>query len=39
MTVHTFSAVIHQEGELYVVECPEVGTVARAPHWKRRSQI
>ena len=25
----TFTAVIHQEGNLYVTECPEVGTVSQ----------
>jgi predicted RNase H-like HicB family nuclease len=25
----TFTAVIHREGELYVAECPEVGTVSQ----------
>ena len=26
MKVRTFTAVIHKEGDLYVAECPEVGT-------------
>jgi predicted RNase H-like HicB family nuclease len=31
MTTHTFSAVLHKEGDLYVAECPEVGTVSQGP--------
>jgi hypothetical protein len=26
MTVRTFTAVLHKEGDLFVAECPEVGT-------------
>jgi predicted RNase H-like HicB family nuclease len=29
MTTRTLSAVLHQEGDLYVAECPEVGTVSQ----------
>lgn len=29
MAARTFSAVLHQEGDLYVAECPEVGTVSQ----------
>jgi len=29
MKVHTFTAVIHQEGDLYVATCPELGTVSQ----------
>ncbi|MGB9879796.1 MAG: type II toxin-antitoxin system HicB family antitoxin [Anaerolineae bacterium] len=29
MTVRVFSAVIHKEEDLYVAECPEVGTVSQ----------
>jgi predicted RNase H-like HicB family nuclease len=29
MAVRTFTAVIHREGDLYVAECPEVGTVSQ----------
>ena len=29
MTMHTFTAVIHKEGDLYVAESPEVGTVSQ----------
>ena len=29
MPVATFTAVLHKEGELYVAECPEVGTVSQ----------
>ncbi len=29
MTARTFSAILHREGELYVAECPEVGTVSQ----------
>ena len=25
----TFTAILHQEGDLYVAECPEVGTVSQ----------
>jgi predicted RNase H-like HicB family nuclease len=31
MTVHTFTAVIHKEGDLYVADCPEVGTASQGP--------
>lgn len=29
MAVRTFTAVIHKEENLYVAECPEVGTVSQ----------
>jgi predicted RNase H-like HicB family nuclease len=29
MAARTFTAVLHREGELYVAECPEVGTVSQ----------
>jgi len=29
MTTQTFTAVIHKEEDLYVAECPEVGTVSQ----------
>ena len=29
MTTTVFTAVIHSEGDLYVAECPEVGTVSQ----------
>ncbi len=29
MTVHTFTAVVHKEDDLYVADCPEVGTVSQ----------
>jgi predicted RNase H-like HicB family nuclease len=29
MAVHTFTAVIYKEDELYVAECPEVGTASQ----------
>jgi predicted RNase H-like HicB family nuclease len=29
MTTRTLSAVLHLEGDLYVAECPEVGTVSQ----------
>jgi predicted RNase H-like HicB family nuclease len=29
MTTRTFTAVVHREGDLYVAECPEVGTVSQ----------
>jgi predicted RNase H-like HicB family nuclease len=29
MRVHTFTAVIHREEDLYVATCPELGTVSQ----------
>lgn len=29
MSVRTFTAILHREDDLYVVECPEVGTVSQ----------
>lgn len=29
MSIRTFTAVIHKEDDLYVAECPEVGTVSQ----------
>ena len=29
MQTHTFTGVLRREGELYVAECPEVGTVSQ----------
>ena len=29
MTTQTFTAVVHREDDLYVAECPEVGTVSQ----------
>jgi predicted RNase H-like HicB family nuclease len=29
MTSQTFSAVLHKEDDIYVAECPEVGTVSQ----------
>jgi predicted RNase H-like HicB family nuclease len=29
MATRTFTAVIHQEEDIYVAECPEVGTVSQ----------
>jgi len=29
MAQRTFTAVIHREGEFYVADCPEVGTVSQ----------
>ena len=29
MTTRVFTAVLHREGEFYVAECPEVGTVSQ----------
>jgi len=31
MVVRTFTAVLHKEDDLYVAECPEVGTVSQGP--------
>ena len=29
MTVRTFAAVVYKEDDLYVAECPEIGTVSQ----------
>jgi predicted RNase H-like HicB family nuclease len=29
MTTKTFTAIVHQEEDLYVADCPEVGTVSQ----------
>jgi predicted RNase H-like HicB family nuclease len=29
MSIRTFTAVLHKEDDLYVAECPEVGTVSQ----------
>jgi predicted RNase H-like HicB family nuclease len=29
VSVQTFTAVLHREGDLFVAECPEVGTVSQ----------
>lgn len=29
MNLHTYTAVLHREEDLYVAECPEVGTVSQ----------
>lgn len=29
MTTRTFTAVLHKEEDLYVAECPEIGTVSQ----------
>jgi predicted RNase H-like HicB family nuclease len=29
MPLHKYTALLHKEGELYVAECPEVGTVSQ----------
>jgi predicted RNase H-like HicB family nuclease len=29
MSIRTFTAVLHKEDDLYVIECPEVGTVSQ----------
>ena len=29
MTAQTLTAILHQEADLYVAECPEVGTVSQ----------
>jgi len=31
MRHRTFTAILHKEGELFVAECPEVGTVSQGP--------
>ena len=29
MNMNTFTAMLHREGDIYVAECPEVGTVSQ----------
>ena len=29
MAGHTFTALLHQEGAIYVAECPEIGTASQ----------
>jgi predicted RNase H-like HicB family nuclease len=29
MTIRVFTAILHREGDLYVADCPEVGTVSQ----------
>jgi predicted RNase H-like HicB family nuclease len=29
MRISAFTAVLHKEGELYVADCPEVGTISQ----------
>jgi len=29
MSLRTFTAVLHKEDDLYVIECPEVGTISQ----------
>ena len=31
MATRTFTAILHKEDELYVANCPEVGTVSQGP--------
>ncbi len=31
MAMRTFTAVVHRENDVYVAECPEVGTVSQGP--------
>ena len=31
MTTRTFTAVLHKEGNLWVAECPEVGSASQGP--------
>ncbi len=31
MAIRTFTAVLHKEEDIYVAECPEVGTVSQGP--------
>lgn len=28
-TIHTFTAILYREGDVYVAECPEVGTASQ----------
>jgi hypothetical protein len=34
MAVQAFTAVIHNEDDLYVADCPEVGTVSQGSLWR-----
>ncbi len=34
MTVRTFTAILYKENDLYVAECPEVGTVSQGHTFK-----
>jgi predicted RNase H-like HicB family nuclease len=34
MSVRRFTAVVHQEENLYVAECPEIGTVSQGTNVK-----
>lgn len=36
MSARTFAAVIYQEQDLYVAECPEIGTVSQAIRLMKR---
>ncbi len=29
MALHTFTAVVHKEDDLYVAQCPELGTISQ----------
>jgi predicted RNase H-like HicB family nuclease len=31
MMTRTFTAILHREDDIYVAECPEVGTVSQGP--------
>lgn len=39
MPVRTFTAVIHKEDDLYVAECPEVGTVSQGYTILRQAKV
>ena len=34
MQIHTFTAVLHKEDDLYVAECPEIGTVSQGTNFE-----
>jgi predicted RNase H-like HicB family nuclease len=37
MAVRTFAAIIHKEEDLYVAQCPEVGTVSQGESVEKAS--
>jgi predicted RNase H-like HicB family nuclease len=39
MPIGTFTAVLHKEGDLYVADCPEVGTVSQGKTVKEATEL
>ena len=39
MATRTLTAVLHREGDVYVAQCPEVGTLSQGETSKRPSPI